>query len=114
MPAKNRQSDLVKQAWDILVQAAARQETLAYGQLAAQLSRPGYRLIPQYMPLLLTPMMSYCNTHGLPRLNDLVVGQRGHRPNYAPPGYDYAASQQRVFAFSWGTVTVRPDDFEPR
>lgn len=111
MPSINRQSELVKEAWDILVQEAAKGQLLSYGQLAAKLSRPGYRLIPQYMPQLLTPIMLYCDSNGLPLLNDMVVGKRSRRPNYAPLGYDHVASQRRSFAFDWNTVTVDPSDF---
>lgn len=35
--------------------------------------------------------MVYSDDHGLPRINDPVVGQRSKRPNYAPAGYDYVA-----------------------
>lgn len=109
--AAKRQSELVKEAWDILIAAAEAGEVLTYGQLAARLSQPGYRLIPQYMPLLLTPIMRHCAEHDLPLLNDLVVGQRSQRPNYAPPGYDYAASHRRVFAFDWRAVRVDEGEF---
>ena len=111
MPAGMSQPERVKEAWDRLVGAARAGEVLTYGQLAAQLGRPGYRPIAQYMPSLLTPILHHCDERGLPRLNDLVVGQRSRRPNYAPPGYDHEASQRRVFAFDWDAVTVDAGDF---
>jgi hypothetical protein len=108
MAKGNRRDDLIKAVWDILV---TERRTLSYGELAAKLARPGYRPIAQLMPQLLTPIMAYCDDHNLPRLNDLVVGQESQRPNYAPPGYDYKASQQRVLAFDWATAPVTADDF---
>jgi hypothetical protein len=114
MAKSKRQSELVYEAWNILVEAAGQGDVLTYGQLAARLSYLGYRLIAQYMPLLLTPIMHHCADHGLPLLNDLVVGQRSKRPNYAPPGCDHAASHRRIFAFDWQTVAVTEDDFAGR
>src|SRR5690242_18814369 len=109
MATKNTQADLVKAVWDILAQ---ERRILTYGELSAKLSRPGYRPIAQYMTQLLTPIMTYCDEHQMPRLNDLVVGARSKRPNYAEDGYDYRASQAKVLAFDWSKVSVNANDFE--
>ena len=92
MPATHSRPELVKETWDILVQEAAQGRCLTYGELAARLSRPGYRLIPQSTVALLTPMMTYCDDHQLPRLNDLVVGQRSQPIALQPAG---AVDEQR-------------------
>ena len=108
MTSAKSQPELVTEVWDILVQQT---QLLTYGDLARKLSSPGYRPIPQYMTQLLTPIMHYCNDHGLPRFNDLVVGGKSGRPNYAPPSYPYHASHRNIFAFDWSAIAVSTRDF---
>lgn len=108
MPSTTSKPELVKKVWDILIH---QQRPLTYRTLAEMLSSPGYRPIPQFMTQLLTPIMIYCDDHGLPRLNDLVVGQASGRPNYAPPGYNYRDSHRKIFAFDWSAITGCTRDF---
>jgi hypothetical protein len=101
----------VVDAWNILVR---ERRILTYGELAAKLRTEEYRPLARSMGFLLTPIMNYCRDHGLPPLNDLVVGKESGRPNYAPAGYDYRESQRKVLAFDWSAVEVDDRDFATR
>ncbi len=100
-----------REVWEVLVRAAAQQQTLTYGELAELLGGPSAGYIPRGMGKWLNPIAFYCDQHGLPRLTDSVVNQQSTKPGYqAPPGYDFLAARKAIYAFDWHALSVTPSD----
>ena len=100
-----------REVWEILVGAAEQQRLLTYGELADLLGGASAGYIPRGMGKWLDPIALYCDQHGLPRLTDLVVNQQSMKPGYqAPPGYDFSAAREAIYAFDWRALSVTPSD----
>ena len=104
--------DVTEQVWAILVRTAGDRQTLTYTELAEQLRGESANIIARAVPQFLNPIQDYCDQHGLPRLNDLVVSKQRGWPSYDPgPGYDFATAREKVFAFDWTAIKVTMSDF---
>jgi putative restriction endonuclease len=92
------QEERARRAWDVLVEQAALQRTITYGEL-------GRRLGIHHRPAryFLEPIQTYCLENKLPPLSILVVGQSG-RPG---PGFiawdinNLDEGLHRVFEHNW-------------
>jgi hypothetical protein len=104
--------DVTKLAWSILVRTAGDRQTLTYTELAEQLRGVSANIIARAVPQFLNPIQDYCDQHGLPRLNDLVVSKQRGWPSYDPgPEYDFATAREKVLAFDWTGIKVTMSDF---
>jgi hypothetical protein len=94
--------------WPVLVELARTRSTIVYGDLDKRIhhgtGQLGYQLGVVHW---------YCDRHGLPFLNMLVVGKRTNLPSGGGPRWDkltasaYADRQRKVFKKRWATQTVR-------
>jgi hypothetical protein len=96
--------ELGHRAWPILRSAAARHETLTYGELAARL---GYATA-KVSRAALWPIQDYCLEKGLPPLTSIVLNRRTRRPGAGFIAWDgdIAEAHQRVFNYEWAREPV--------
>lgn len=84
------------QAWLILIGAAARRQTIRYGELAQIMFRS--RAL-RHMGKILGHIAYYCDDHGYPPLNCIVVNTRGRAGQGIPKDSDLL--REKVFDFRW-------------
>lgn len=92
-------AERASQIWAVLAWSASHRQNITYSQLGQATGA-----FTGGLGQLLEPIQSYCLVKGLPPLTILVVQQESGLPGSGFSGAtagDLAASQARVFAFSW-------------
>jgi hypothetical protein len=93
------------QAWVVLVGMAKNRQTIPYGNLGLLMFG---RRAPGVLSQILGHIAYWCDDHGLPPLNAIVVGAaRGTPGRYIPtPPHQIDSERERVYREDW--YVVRP------
>lgn len=95
-------------AWPILIQRAAGQRTITYGELAEHL-----HIHHRQCRLFLELLQNHCIENQLPPLTSLVIGKSSGLPGHGFLAWDIedaATARDLVFGFDWSSLN-NPFDF---